>query len=244
MRQISDIFNTRGLRLAKLSNALQERYAAKDIFEDLLNSGGRFVKSDFMVDEEHTLAFGGDYYDTASGKQLNFMFSVQGGWEHLSVSMPSRTPTWDQMCTMKDVFWEDEEECIEYHPPKSQYVNVHEHCLHIWRPVYDEIFKSYMDLGFLKLKGEVSCKDIFLDAMGDSTLQDFEDLLSAESGKEVDLTNETVTVMDNVPIDLLYLLTPPYFRVGTKTSKGKEVLDRIAKKNGIKVGLTSGGTNE
>ena len=32
-------------------------------------------------------------------------------------------------------FFEDEEEVIQYHPKKSQYVNLHENCLHMWRPV-------------------------------------------------------------------------------------------------------------
>lgn len=47
---------------------------------------------------------GGKYYDKINNKWLNFIFSYQMGWEHLSVSMPSKTPSWDQMCLMKDVF--------------------------------------------------------------------------------------------------------------------------------------------
>ena len=83
---------------------------------------------------------GGSYYDSISGKWLNFIFSNQLGWEHLSVSTPSKTPTWDQMCKMKEIFWKDDETCIEYHPAKDQYVNMHSHCLHIWRPVIDDNF--------------------------------------------------------------------------------------------------------
>ena len=55
------------------------------------------------------------------------------------MSMPSRTPTWDQMCKMKDIFWNDNETCIEFHPAKNQYVNMHQHCLHIWRPVVNDV---------------------------------------------------------------------------------------------------------
>lgn len=77
---------------------------------------------------------GGRYYDSISGKWLHFIFSYQMGWEHLSVSMPNKTPTWDQMCKMKDIFWGDDETCIEYHPRKADYVNNHPHCLHIWKP--------------------------------------------------------------------------------------------------------------
>ena len=59
--------------------------------------------------------------------------SNEHGWEHVSVCPIGRCPTWDEMCTVKDIFWNDEEECIQIHPKKSQYVNFAEHCLHIWR---------------------------------------------------------------------------------------------------------------
>ena len=77
---------------------------------------------------------GGYYYDRFNNKKLNFIFSCQMGWEHLSVSMPSKTPSWEQMCMMKDIFWGEDECCVEYHPRKEDYVNNHEHCLHIWKP--------------------------------------------------------------------------------------------------------------
>ena len=35
---------------------------------------------------------------------------------------------------MKDLFFDDEETVIQYHPKKSQYVNQHPYCLHLWRP--------------------------------------------------------------------------------------------------------------
>lgn len=37
------------------------------------------------------------------------------------------------MCYLKDVFFEDEEEVYQIHPPKSQYVNIRENCLHLWK---------------------------------------------------------------------------------------------------------------
>lgn len=94
----------------------------------------------FIRAENELPGLAGYYYDSDSNKNLNFIFSKQMGWEHLSVSMPSRTPTWDQMCKMKDIFWNDDETCVEYHPSKEQYVNMHPHCLHIWKPVWDEQF--------------------------------------------------------------------------------------------------------
>lgn len=55
------------------------------------------------------------------------------GWEHVSVSCPNRTPTWKEMCWVKDQFWEEEEVVFQLHPRKSEYVNVHPYCLHMWR---------------------------------------------------------------------------------------------------------------
>ena len=56
-------------------------------------------------------------------------------WEHVSVSSPFGCPTWAEMVWVKDLFWHADECVIEYHPPKSDYVNVHPNVLHMWRPV-------------------------------------------------------------------------------------------------------------
>jgi hypothetical protein len=54
-------------------------------------------------------------------------------WEHVSVSTETRCPTWDEMCRVKDWFWDAEETVIQFHPPRSEYVNHHRFCLHLWR---------------------------------------------------------------------------------------------------------------
>lgn len=54
-------------------------------------------------------------------------------FEHVSVSARNRTPTWGEMQWVKEQFWEDHEVCFQVHPSKSQYVNHHPYCLHIWR---------------------------------------------------------------------------------------------------------------
>lgn len=61
------------------------------------------------------------------------------GWEHVSVSTPRRTPTWEEMSYVKDLFWPEDECVVQYHPPRSVYRNHHEHCLHLWRPIGAEI---------------------------------------------------------------------------------------------------------
>lgn len=59
----------------------------------------------------------------------------ENGWEHVSVAPYKRsiTPSWDDMCMVKDIFWGEEEEAIQIHPKKSKYVNIVENCLHLWR---------------------------------------------------------------------------------------------------------------
>jgi hypothetical protein len=61
-------------------------------------------------------------------------------WEHVSVHAwdaafrKAQTPTWDQMCFVKDLFWSEDELVLQFHPAKSDYINVHPHVLHLWRP--------------------------------------------------------------------------------------------------------------
>jgi len=55
------------------------------------------------------------------------------GWEHVSVSLQHRCPTWDEMAYVKGLFWSELETVIQFHPRKSEYVNCHPYCLHMWR---------------------------------------------------------------------------------------------------------------
>ena len=63
------------------------------------------------------------------------------GWEHVSVSPwdLARTPTWDEMCVVKNWFWTPEEAVMQLHPPAEDYVNYHPYVLHLWRPLLQEI---------------------------------------------------------------------------------------------------------
>ena len=64
-----------------------------------------------------------------------------GGWEHVSVCPYKHhiTPSWDDMCRIKDMFWHEDECVVQYHPSKSQYVNNMPNCLHLWRPIDAEM---------------------------------------------------------------------------------------------------------
>lgn len=68
----------------------------------------------------------------------------EDGWEHVSVSPynESVTPSWDDMCQVKDIFFDDEEIAIQIHPKKSEYVNAMKNCLHLWRPKDQTVFEK------------------------------------------------------------------------------------------------------
>ncbi len=64
----------------------------------------------------------------------NDAYPESDGWEHVSVS-GHRCPNWEEMCYIKDLFWDEEETVLQVHPPKSRYVSHHPTCLHLWKGV-------------------------------------------------------------------------------------------------------------
>jgi len=71
-----------------------------------------------------------------------------GEWEHVSVhaqeptlegKIRQRTPTWGEMHHVKSLFWEPGECVVQFHPPEANYVNTHDHVLHLWRHINKEI---------------------------------------------------------------------------------------------------------
>jgi hypothetical protein len=73
------------------------------------------------------------------GEELFVIVSDGDGWDHVSVSLRSRCPTWAEMCFVKAMFFDPEEAVMQLHPPKSDYVNYHRFCLHLWRPQAGDI---------------------------------------------------------------------------------------------------------
>jgi hypothetical protein len=64
-----------------------------------------------------------------------FVIASDGeGWEHVSVSRKDRCPIWEEMCQVKDLFWDDEDVVMQFHVPSKDHVNNHPYCLHLWRP--------------------------------------------------------------------------------------------------------------
>lgn len=102
----------------------------------------------FRVPEKYRIRDGSHGSDNRSGNNGAFMFPFKpwraqlfviasdgAGWEHVSVSNPVRTPTWEEMSFIKQTFWGDEDCVVQFHPPKSEYVNQHPFCLHLWRKI-------------------------------------------------------------------------------------------------------------
>ena len=75
------------------------------------------------------------------GTPIRMQYSWGLDWEHVSISTEKRCPTWNEMCFVKELFWKDDEWCVQYHPAKEDYVNLNPYCLHIFRPISVELPK-------------------------------------------------------------------------------------------------------
>jgi len=102
--------------------------------EEIINNQKLKIKKKMITKDGRLAAFVGDA--SIDGVKGSIVFSVDGGWEHVSFSPYDKriTPSWDNTCTLKKMIWSDEEECIQVHPKKSEYVNIKKNCLHIWSP--------------------------------------------------------------------------------------------------------------
>ena len=73
------------------------------------------------------------------GGQLTVIASSGEGWDHVSVSRPTRCPNWPEMEQVKRLFFREEETAMQLHVPPSDHVNNHPYTLHLWRPLDQEI---------------------------------------------------------------------------------------------------------
>ena len=85
---------------------------------------------------EHTLE---GVYEFSDGTKATIVVGDNESdcYEHASVAPINhrKVPTWSQMCEFKDLCFKDEEEVVQVHPPKSEYVNIKGNCLHLWRRI-------------------------------------------------------------------------------------------------------------
>jgi len=67
-------------------------------------------------------------------KPIAVIASSGEGWDHVSVSRPTRCPNWPEMEHIAALFFEDDETAMQLHVPATDHVNNHPYCLHWWRP--------------------------------------------------------------------------------------------------------------
>ena len=76
----------------------------------------------------------GCFYLPLGNNFFQVIASNQIGWEHVSVSNDHRCPTFNEVVTIKEMFFNSGEIAFQIHPKKKNYVNFHNTCLHLWRP--------------------------------------------------------------------------------------------------------------
>lgn len=68
-------------------------------------------------------------------KDTLYCIVTEKPYKHISVSVAAkkmRMPTWEEMCFVKNKFFEPEEEAFQIHPKQSEYVNLQNYTLHLW----------------------------------------------------------------------------------------------------------------
>jgi hypothetical protein len=68
-----------------------------------------------------------------TGVTLKVIACAEDGWDHVSVSLPNRTPNWIEMQHIYRTFFKANETVWEYHVPPDKHINMMPHCLHLWR---------------------------------------------------------------------------------------------------------------
>lgn len=106
-----------------MSTARAEKYRIKEDTHKAGDKFGRFLICRIAKPDIRVIASFSSEYADCPGQF----------WDHVSVSLSARKmPTWNDMCFVKSLFWEDEDCVVQFHPPRSEYVNNVENCLHLW----------------------------------------------------------------------------------------------------------------
>jgi len=82
----------------------------------------------------------------ATGRELTVIASDGEGWDHVSVSLKNRCPSWVEMDYIKRLFFKADECVLQYHVPEKDHINIHPYCLHLWRPQQIEIIMPPKDM--------------------------------------------------------------------------------------------------
>jgi hypothetical protein len=64
---------------------------------------------------------------------LRVIAASGGGWDHVSISLPDRTPRWEELEFVKRLLFKPHEIAVQFHVPADDHINVHPYTLHLWR---------------------------------------------------------------------------------------------------------------
>lgn len=88
---------------------------------------------------------GATFIDRAEGLSVicSIAFEEDGRhWMHVSVARPDRMPTWEEYVRVKEAFVGVERFAYQVVPPRSEHVNIHPFCLHMFALVNDHRDKA------------------------------------------------------------------------------------------------------
>ncbi len=96
------------------------------------------LSEEFALGDTWNGAF--SYYSPESPPNMLRVLASSGeGWDHVSVSLEHRCPTWGEMEWVKRLFFLENETAFQLHVPPSEHINKHPYTLHIWRPHHQQI---------------------------------------------------------------------------------------------------------
>lgn len=94
----------------------------------------KLVRADILQCGSDPIYIGGWGLICTLGK-LRIIAACSNGWDHISVSLEDRVPTYEEMKRVKELFFLPDEWAMELHAPAKDHINVHPHVLHLWRPL-------------------------------------------------------------------------------------------------------------
>lgn len=104
-----------------------------------LNELNRYRRVDKAVRDHY-----GDPGDSEAGcfeiassidlKPLFVIAAVSRTWDHVSVSRQNRAPNQIELDQVFRLFFRPGEDAVQFFVPPGEHVNIHNNCLHLWRP--------------------------------------------------------------------------------------------------------------
>lgn len=101
----------------------------------------------FKVPEEYRVTKGNMATTADDGRNGLFEFrkglvtyycvvSDKDNWEHVAITIDrTRPPRWPEMHLVKNMFWDESDIVMQFHPANQEYLNNNVYCLHLYRPI-------------------------------------------------------------------------------------------------------------